>query len=152
MSRSPWLHTAFRYAVALRKLIEFLEHVFHLHVFCHAVSDLLLKLLFDGFLYNKYHLLKSCFHRIVNRKVNDLVTVWVHRVDLLQTAVTAPHPCCHNYQNWFLTHRNCLLREFHTLLTNSSIVNIQQNIFALSVILFALSYTFHYFTTECDIL
>ena len=109
MSRSPWLRTAFRYAVALRQLIELLEHVFHLHVFRHAVSDLLLKLFFDGLLNNEYHLLESGFHRIVNRKVNDLVTVWVYRVNLLKTAITAPHPCCHNYQNWFLSHCNYLL-------------------------------------------
>ena len=34
---------------------------------------------------------------LVNGKIHDNVSLLIHRIDLIQTAVTASHTCCHNY-------------------------------------------------------
>ena len=61
----------------------------------HAFSDMLHELLLNGFLDNKNNLLKSSLNCIIDRKIHDNVAVLINWIDLLQTAITASHSCCH---------------------------------------------------------
>ena len=102
MSRPPGLHPSLRDLKALRNLIQLLEYIFHLHVPAHSVphtlAEILLVFLFD----NENDLLKSRPVRVIHGKINDLVALLVHRVDLLESAVAASHACCQNYQYRFV--------------------------------------------------
>ena len=109
MSRSPGLHPAFRRLEALRQIFHLLESIFHLNSLLHAVSDGPFKILLILLLNDKDDLLKPCLHCIIDGKVHDDMSVRIHRINLLQTAVAASHACCHNDEYWFL-HFSFLLK------------------------------------------
>ncbi len=109
MSRSPGLPPAFRHLEALRQIFHLLESIFHFDPLLHAVSDGLFKILLILLLNDKDDLLKPCLHCIIDGKVHDDVSVRIHRINLLQTAVAASHTCCHNDEYWFL-HFSFLLK------------------------------------------
>ena len=109
MSRSPWFHPTFRRLEALRQIPDILKRIFHLNPLLHAVSNGLFKILFILLLNDKDDLLKPCLHCIIDGKVHDDVSVRIHRINLLQTAVAASHACCHNDEYWFL-HFSFLLK------------------------------------------
>ena len=102
MRRSPGLHSAFRNLKAFRNLVEFLENVLDFHVLTHSVSHALTEILFIFFLNDENDLFKARPVRVVHGKVNDLVALFVHRIDLLESAVAASHTRCQNYKYRFV--------------------------------------------------
>ena len=97
MCRSPWLHSALRHAVSVRKIIKFLISIRYFHIFRHTVSDCFTERFFIFSLYNKYDFLKASSYCIINGKVHDNMTFFVNRIDLFQTSIAASHSCCHYY-------------------------------------------------------
>ena len=66
------------------------------------VTHALPEIFFIFLLNDENYLLKSCPDSIIHGKVNNLVTLIVYRVNLLQSAVAASHSCCQNYQYRFI--------------------------------------------------
>ena len=77
--------------------MEILVGVLHLHDLAHAVAHRLLEVLLDLLLYNEDHLLKSSSLRVVHGEIHDNVSLIVHRVNLLESAVAASHSCRHDH-------------------------------------------------------
>src|SRR5699024_4655867 len=102
MCCTPGFHTSFRHFESLRDVVQILERVFHIHDLRHSVSDSLFKICLILFLDDKDDLFKSCPLCIKNREIHNDMSFFVHRVDLLQSAVPASHTCRHNHQNRFL--------------------------------------------------
>ena len=97
MSGSPWLHTAFRNCKSLWQIVQILKYKFHLDVLTHTISDSCTEICLILLLYDKYDFFKSSLNSIIDRKINDNVPILINRIDLLQTAISASHTCCHYY-------------------------------------------------------
>ena len=104
MGGAPGLHAALRDLKPFRYLIHLLIHIRHIHISADTVAYVDLEFRLNGLLDDKDNLLKSSLFCIKNGEINDDVAILIHRVNLLQTAVTASHTCCHDYQYRFFSH------------------------------------------------
>ena len=97
MTCAPWFHTSFRNLIAFRKIVQILEYKDYLCMLAHAVADGCTEICLVFFLYDKYNFFKSCLERIIDRKIDNNISLFIYRVDLFETAVSASHTCCHYY-------------------------------------------------------
>jgi len=49
----------------------------------HAVPDIFFKFFFNALFNDKDNFFKSCIYRIIDRKINDLVSIGIYRINLL---------------------------------------------------------------------
>lgn len=101
MPGPPWLHSSFWHLKTVRQIVKILKHIFHLNLLLYPIPDSFPEVCFVFLLDDKHHLLKACLHRIIDRKVHNNMPFRIHRINLLESSVTASHSCRHNYQYWF---------------------------------------------------
>ena len=102
MGCSPGLYPSLRDLKAFRNLVQLLEYIFHLHVPAYPVPHTLAEILLVFLLNDENDLFKSRAVRVIHGKINDLVPLRIHRIDLLEPAVAASHTCRQNYQYRFV--------------------------------------------------
>ncbi len=83
MSRSPGFFALRRAAKAGRQLVKLLEGIFHLAKSLHATADNLLKISLQILSDDKYNFIKARLQGIVNGIINNNLTVWSNRCQLL---------------------------------------------------------------------
>ena len=106
MPCSPWLYASVRNRKSIRKRIQILVNIRNLHLLRDTRTDPFAEQLLIFLLYNKNHFLESGTHRVIDRKIDNNMTVLIDRVDLLHSAIAASHSCRHYYQNRFLFFHN----------------------------------------------
>ena len=96
MTRSPGLHPSLRYFKPVRNIIQILKNIRCFNLFFNPVANggtkALLVLSFD----NKNNPFKACTNCVINRKIHNNVPIFIHRINLFQTAIAASHPCSHH--------------------------------------------------------
>ncbi len=97
MAGSPRFRPFFGHCKAFRDIRNILICIFNLHHLGNPITNYFLKILFVLLFYDKNNLFKACFHRIVQGEIHNNMPLIVHRVNLLQAPISAPHSCCHNY-------------------------------------------------------
>ena len=98
MRRSPRLCPPLRNTVALREIVQLLIRILNMHRTGETVPDCLMERLLDLALDNKNHSLKARALRVIDRIIQQKLTVIADRVNLLQSAVAAAHTGSHNDQ------------------------------------------------------
>ena len=101
MAGTPRLHTALRHDDAFRHIGELLEHPLDLHILGSLLEHGLLEIGEEFFLDDEHGLLKTCPPGVKQGKVDDLFPTGPHRVNLLQSTITAAHAGSHNNQYGF---------------------------------------------------
>ena len=102
MSSSPGLFSSLRHREALRQSIQRLKSIFYLHKAAQSFSHLLLKFLLHLRLDDKNDRLKACPLCIIDRIIQNLFSIFSHRVNLLQAVVPAAHAGCQHHQYRFV--------------------------------------------------
>ena len=102
LTGAPWLHPIRRHGIPLRQVGQGLIGIAHVHIGFYAAADLCLKIFLNLMLDNEHNGFKPRPAGVKHRVVQNDFSIGANRVHLLQSAVAAAHPCCHNHQNWFL--------------------------------------------------
>ena len=98
LTGSPRFCTVRRFLKAFRKILQRLEHIFHITNFFNTVSDYLSKIFLNILTDNKYDFIKSCFQRIMDRIINNNFAVRSNRCQLFYaTTKTGSDSGCHNH-------------------------------------------------------
>ena len=98
LTGSPGFFAALRHKIALWKSVQLLIGINNRDLLGNAVSDNLLKILFQIFTDNKYDFVKSGLNGVMDRIIHNNLSIWPNRSQLLDSA---PKPAAdssrHNY-------------------------------------------------------
>ena len=99
MRRAQRLGAALRRRQSLGQCIQRLVDIIHLHALPRLAANGLLKRLVQLRTDDKHHPLKARAARIIQRIIQNDLSVRPDRVDLFQPAIARTHPRGHNHQN-----------------------------------------------------
>ena len=102
MRSSPWLYSSGRNFKSLRQIFQLLKCISYFHNLFYTIPYDIMKIFRILSLYYKNNLFKSCKISIINRKINNNMSIFIYWINLFHSTVTASHSGCHNYKYRFL--------------------------------------------------